>query len=261
MEIVISNNKVNIQPGIINCIMGLNLSTQELINIKKDNDYRLDIEIVVQPPKEQIFYYNVKRHLSFVLNGDKNFDEQKSKKIFDALKIVGLNSNFLNRTIKSLSTTELYKVSLASILIKNPKIIILDNPFANLDLNNKKVLLQIIRTIKLRYKKTVIIISNDSDIVHEISDSFLDYSMSVITSRAIPDLRDGLKPVHRRILWSMLEEGNKYNIFDKEDLLIKCNISLPKIIEFEKLVYLKKGKKIGYRDNINDLIKDIYFYK
>mgnify|MGYP002624216887 CR=1 FL=1 len=47
-----------------------------------------------------------------------------------------------------------------------------------------------------------------NDIVREISDSFLDYSMSVITSRAIPDLRDGLKPVHRRILWSMFEEGN-----------------------------------------------------
>ena len=47
-----------------------------------------------------------------------------------------------------------------------------------------------------------------NDIVTEISDSFIDYSMSVITSRAIPDLRDGLKPVHRRILWSMYEEGN-----------------------------------------------------
>ena len=48
----------------------------------------------------------------------------------------------------------------------------------------------------------------ENDIVAEISESFLDYSMSVITSRAIPDLRDGLKPVHRRILWSMFEEGN-----------------------------------------------------
>ena len=48
----------------------------------------------------------------------------------------------------------------------------------------------------------------ENDIVKEISSSFLDYSMSVITSRAIPDLRDGLKPVHRRILWSMFEEGN-----------------------------------------------------
>lgn len=47
-----------------------------------------------------------------------------------------------------------------------------------------------------------------NDIVTEIKDSFIDYSVSVITSRAIPDLRDGLKPVHRRILWSMYEEGN-----------------------------------------------------
>ncbi len=46
------------------------------------------------------------------------------------------------------------------------------------------------------------------NIVEEVKDSFIDYSMSVITSRAIPDLRDGLKPVHRRILWSMFEEGN-----------------------------------------------------
>ncbi len=48
----------------------------------------------------------------------------------------------------------------------------------------------------------------ENNIVEEVQKSFLDYSMSVITSRAIPDLRDGLKPVHRRILWSMFEEGN-----------------------------------------------------
>ena len=48
----------------------------------------------------------------------------------------------------------------------------------------------------------------ENNIVSEVKTSFIDYSMSVITSRAIPDLRDGLKPVHRRILWSMFEEGN-----------------------------------------------------
>ena len=49
---------------------------------------------------------------------------------------------------------------------------------------------------------------SESNIVDEVKNSFLQYSMSVITSRALPDLRDGLKPVHRRILWSMYEEGN-----------------------------------------------------
>ena len=47
----------------------------------------------------------------------------------------------------------------------------------------------------------------ETNIVEEVKKSFLDYSMSVITSRALPDLRDGLKPVHRRILWSMYNSG------------------------------------------------------
>ena len=46
-----------------------------------------------------------------------------------------------------------------------------------------------------------------NNIVKEVKDSFLDYSMSVIVARALPDLRDGLKPVHRRILYSMYESG------------------------------------------------------
>ena len=46
-----------------------------------------------------------------------------------------------------------------------------------------------------------------NNIVNEVKDSFLEYSMSVIVSRALPDLRDGLKPVHRRILYSMYESG------------------------------------------------------
>ena len=48
---------------------------------------------------------------------------------------------------------------------------------------------------------------SENNIVDEVKTSFLEYSMSVIASRALPDLRDGLKPVHRRILWSMYESG------------------------------------------------------
>ena len=45
------------------------------------------------------------------------------------------------------------------------------------------------------------------DIEREMKKSFLDYSMSVIVSRALPDVRDGLKPVHRRILYTMFENN------------------------------------------------------
>ena len=48
-------------------------------------------------------------------------------------------------------------------------------------------------------------------ITEEMKTSFLDYAMSVIISRAIPDLRDGLKPVHRRILYAMHETGNTHD--------------------------------------------------
>lgn len=55
------------------------------------------------------------------------------------------------------------------------------------------------------------------NIVEEMNKSFLEYSMSVIISRAIPDIRDGLKPVHRRILYTMLEAG-----FTPDKGYVKC---------------------------------------
>ena len=45
------------------------------------------------------------------------------------------------------------------------------------------------------------------EIVQEMKTAYLDYAMSVIVSRALPDVRDGLKPVHRRILYAMYEMG------------------------------------------------------
>ena len=49
------------------------------------------------------------------------------------------------------------------------------------------------------------------DIIEEMRESYLNYSMSVIVSRALPDVRDGLKPVHRRILYGMSELGSQWN--------------------------------------------------
>ena len=49
------------------------------------------------------------------------------------------------------------------------------------------------------------------EITEEMQESYINYAMSVIVSRALPDVRDGLKPVHRRILYTMLEEGLRHN--------------------------------------------------
>ena len=49
------------------------------------------------------------------------------------------------------------------------------------------------------------------NIEEELKQSYLDYAMSVIVGRALPDVRDGLKPVHRRVLYAMDQLGNAYN--------------------------------------------------
>ena len=53
--------------------------------------------------------------------------------------------------------------------------------------------------------------TKDRDIVNEMNESYLNYSMSVIVSRALPDVRDGLKPVHRRVLFGTSELGASWN--------------------------------------------------
>jgi DNA gyrase subunit A len=64
------------------------------------------------------------------------------------------------------------------------------------------------RQVNIEFQRDKVINVN---IDEEMRDSYLDYSMSVIVSRALPDVRDGLKPVHRRILFGMQELSLSYN--------------------------------------------------
>lgn len=59
---------------------------------------------------------------------------------------------------------------------------------------------------------------------------------------------------------SLIKYGDKYDIFTDFELLKEHNIILPNTILFSKKVLDKTGKKIGYRDDVNDLLKDIYRY-
>lgn len=57
------------------------------------------------------------------------------------------------------------------------------------------------------------------NIEEEMKGSYLDYAMSVIVSRALPDVRDGLKPVQRRILYAMNDLGMKHNTPDRKSVV------------------------------------------
>ncbi|TBR36413.1 DNA gyrase subunit A, partial [Marinomonas agarivorans] len=61
-------------------------------------------------------------------------------------------------------------------------------------------------------------------IENELKSSYLDYAMSVIVGRALPEVRDGLKPVHRRVLFAMHEEKNDWNKAYKKSARIVGNV-------------------------------------
>lgn len=58
------------------------------------------------------------------------------------------------------------------------------------------------------------------EIVTELKDSYIDYAMSVIVARALPDVRDGLKPVHRRILYAMMQSGLRSNTKHRKSMAV-----------------------------------------
>jgi DNA gyrase subunit A len=58
----------------------------------------------------------------------------------------------------------------------------------------------------------------------EMRQSYLDYAMSVIVGRALPDVRDGLKPVHRRVLHAMRDLGNDWFLAYKKSARVVCDV-------------------------------------
>lgn len=203
--------------------------------IKKINNLRVNIGLIFQFPEEQFFNMTVYDEISFGMKYFKFKTPDIEKRVVNALKMVGLNKDYLYRNPFTLSSGEKRKIAIASILAYNPSIIILDEPTIGLDSISKKKLVELIRTLKNRYKKTIILVSHDVDIIHQISDKVI-------------VLNEG----------KVVLEGNKYEVFKHETELKKYGIKLPKTIEFSNLVYKKTGKKIGYRDDINDILKDVY---
>ena len=198
------------------------------------NQLRFDIGMVIQNTDVTFFERTVEEHMAYQLT---IYNYKKSKKrIIDSLKMVGLNSCFVSRKIKTLSDSERFKVALATTLSINPKVIILDDPTCFLDEANKDELFKLIKMMKLKYNKTIVILGNDTDFILRVADYIY-----VINDNKI------------------LIHGNKYDVLTSNKLK-NTNIYVPDIIKFQQLFEKKAKIKLNYRDNVNDLIKDIYFY-
>ena len=239
--------KVNLQIkyGNIVSIIGKNGSGKTTlleILVGKNNEYegsvksegQLRISYIEQDLKKTFFCDTLEKEIEYSLE-EINYPQNKIKKrIMDSIKMIGLPEYFLNRDPFTLSTSELRLAALARAVSINPDLIVIDEPIIGMSEVEKNNLIQILKKIKRRYNKTIVLVSQNMDFIHKISDYIY-----VISNGKI------------------ILEGDKYSVFKKEKILIENNLFVPSIIEFENYVLNNKKIKLGYRDDINDLVKDI----
>ena len=198
-------------------------------------DYYKKISMI-KKDLEKINYLNtIKEHMDFHINYYHLQIKDINKKEQDSLKIVGLDSNLLNRNITSLSKSEQKKVAIAISLLSNPEILILNEPFKEMDNKSRKKLMMILTKLKEQYHKIIIIGSNNADILYQYTNKMLFVK-------------------NKRIFL----EGKTQEIYERVDYLKRNGYKIPEIVAFTYKVIKKKKVKIEYHKDIRDIIKDIY---
>ncbi len=199
------------------------------------NDLRRKVGLVFQFPEEQFFNPTVREEVSFALKHFRYKNDRIHKQVSMALTMVGLDESYLERNVFMLSGGEKRKVAIASVLVFNPKVVVLDEPTVGLDNKSKKQLISLIKKLKDRYNKTVIIVTHDIDMLNLIVDNLIVMDKGKVIAC-----------------------GTKNEVFKNTSLFEEYDLRLPRIVEFTGKVIAKKGIILGRHTDIKDLIKDIY---
>lgn len=208
---------------------------KQKMKVDNINNLRRSVGLVFQFPEEQFFNPTVREEISFALKHFRYKNDRIHKQVSQALLMVGLNDSYLERNVFELSSGEQRLVAVASVMVFNPKIVVLDEPTAGLDYKNKKKIMKLIKQLKDRYHKTVIIVTHDINMLNVIGD----YIIALDKGRVVLS-------------------GPKDKVFRKATLLHKHGLKLPEIVDFTNRVITDKGVILNYHIDIKDLIKEIY---
>lgn len=204
--------------------------------LKKENLkwIRKEVSFICQESEKQFLTDKVKEEIIFLMSRLDYQPQDMNKKIEQSLTIVGLDSSFLDKEIKKLSSGEKKLLQIAISLIHNPSIIIFDEPFAELDYSNQKRILKLMKQLKEKYHKTIIISSNNINLLYEVTDNIV--------------ILNGGK---------ILITGETVKVYQNTNLLKENEIEIPDLVQFTMFAKNKKVKLSFHRD-IRDLIKDVY---
>lgn len=209
----------------------------ELTNNKSSfdfNKFRYDVGLVYQFPEKQFFCSTVGEEIAFSSKIFEPKNKNIKEKVKKVLKMVGLDESYIKRSPFSLNSGEKRRVVIASVLISNPKLLIMDEPTIGLDDKSKKRLMKLLLNLKNKYMKTIIIVTHDVDMLYEIADN-------------IVVLNEG----------KVVCEGNKMEVFSNIELLEQNNAPIASVIKVSNMFYEKYGIKLGNLKDLNDLVRTI----
>lgn len=206
------------------------------ISLNKENlkAIRKELCIIHQNYQDQFFTDNVKEEILFLIERLNYNPRDINKKMEQALMMVGLDKNYLNKSISTLSTGEKKLIQIAVGLIYNPSIIIFDEVFTEMDLWSQKRIIKLIKMLKEKYNKMIIISSNNANLLYELTDDLV-------------ILKKG----------RILAADNTVKVYQNVELLKENEIDIPYLVMFTYLAK-KKKVKLSYHRDIRDLIKDVY---
>ena len=211
-------------------------SLEENYEGKITNTYKgRSIGVVFNKPEEAFIFNTVREELEFGLKKYNYKVNTINKRIEDSLKMVNLPIEYLDKSPFELSSGEKESLALAITLSLNPKLIIIDNPTSNLDNRNKEYLIKLLKKIKIRYNKTIILLTDDIEFAIKVSDNYI-------------LLKNG----------KIVNKGIKKELLNNIDKIKTAKIEIPKIIEFINNVNKKKNINLELTFDIKELMKDIY---
>lgn len=219
-------------------IMGLEMPTSGYVTVDGKRNYdlrtlRKDVGYVFQNQSDHMFCDTVYDEVCFGLKQYRFKENKQDQQVSKALAMVGLDDSYLNLDPRCLSSGEMERVAIASSLVLNPKVLILDEPTVSLDNSGVRDLNKLLKMLKNKYDKTIIVISNDIDNVSSIYDNYL-------------LLSDG----------NIISSGSDGEIISNSELFIKYGMEVSEIFKFIKLCN-ECGINIKYTNDIDELVKDV----